>query len=94
MRNILGEFVAVKIDSCEDADGTYCDQKKEITIEKKIKDKHRRNYVEIHELVHAIFDRAGICQGPNITIDIEEIIAHCIATAFIENYDFKPKQVD
>ena len=43
----------------------------------------------IHETIHAILDRSGICQGL-VNEQLEEIICENISTAMMENFKIKP----
>ena len=89
--NILGESVKVKYrDMTEDkVCGWYIYDKKLIEINNKIP-KDIQNVTLVHEIIHAVFDRAGILNA-KVSHDIQEVICDQVAKVLTENFNLKEK---
>lgn len=70
-----------------DYDGLYNGKTKTILIEKTLKGKYKQQIL-LHEIMHALFDRAGIHQL-KISSDAEEILCEQISLFLVEQFNLK-----
>lgn len=82
--NVMGQKVSVKIkkiDDSSDSVAQYDPETNSIIIDPRYSNK---GYSYIHELIHAAWDRAGLCQT-DVSSNIQEIICETLATVIGEN---------
>ena len=86
--NVFGRNIAVKEADIEGFMGIFDGVKKEITINNKLS---KKDYVPtlLHEMGHALFDRAGLRQSiPN---ELEEIVVEQFSDMINENFKLIPR---
>lgn len=66
--------------------GLFCPTEKTITIDAGLKGDDLQQTI-LHEILHAVFYRVGLCQA-KISVDAQEMIVENFATAIIENKKF------
>lgn len=89
--NVLGLKVPVKYKELDNNyRGLYTFEDKAITIDTNQSPQQMLETI-IHELGHAIFDRAGIRQA-HISQDAQEIIVENFSTVLLENFNLRLKK--